>query len=86
MIEFIGWLGSVCFAVCGAPQAYHCYKTGNGKGISKPFIWIWLAGEILTMPYIYFTHGLDPIIFFNLTLNTIFILIILFYIYFPREN
>lgn len=85
MIELIGWLGAACFALCGLPQAYVCYKQGHGRGVSNLFMWIWLAGELLTMPYIYFTHGLDPVIFFNLTLNTIFIIIILRYIYFPRE-
>jgi len=85
MAEFLGWLGSFCFAICGIPQAYLCYKQGHGIGVSKLFIWIWLFGELFTMPYIYFNYGIDPVIFFNLILNTFFIIVIIRYIYFPRS-
>lgn len=86
MLELIGWLASLCFALCSIPQALQCYRQGHGIGLNKPFMWIWLAGELLMMPYVLGKHGFDGPIMFNLTVNTFFIIIILKYIYFPREN
>lgn len=85
MIEYVGWFASLCFALCALPQAYQCVKQGHGIGINKLFMWIWLSGEVSMMPYIVIKHGWDWPIMFNLTVNTFFIIVIMKYIYFPRE-
>ena len=86
MIELLGWISSFFFAVCGAPQAWVCYRQGHGRGISALFMWIWLMGELFAFPYILLKYGIDLPILTNLTVNTFFIVVILRYVYFPREN
>lgn len=85
LIDIVGWIASACFALCGAPQAWDCYKAGHGKGINKLFMWVWLSGELLMMPYVVLKHEWDWPIMTNLILNSFFILVILKYIYKPRE-
>ena len=74
-METIGWIGSILFAVCGIPQAYHCWKTGNARGLSWGFIGCWFFGEIFTLIYV-FPKSDWPLIF-NYTLNLVFLLVII---------
>jgi uncharacterized protein with PQ loop repeat len=86
MIELIGWVSSILFAICALPQAWACYKQGHGNGISKLFVWFWLLGELLVQVYVYNTHGLDLPLFLNYWGNSILIVFIMRYIYFPRSD
>ena len=79
LILFIGWLGGVSFAFCGAPQAIQVIKQGHAEGIAPLFIGLWALGEVCTMFYVYKTRGLDGPLFFNYTLNLAFISVILYY-------
>jgi len=83
MIEYAGWLGSMCLAVCGIPQAVTCYKQGHSDGISPTFLWLWVAGEVFASCYILATHNWPLII--NYAVNTVVVGIILKYKYFPRS-
>lgn len=80
--ELIGWIGAVCFAICGLPQARECYQRGNAEGINLSFINLWFFGEVLTLYYI-LPDKKWPLIF-NYILNLICILFILRYKFFPR--
>lgn len=75
MLEFIGWIGAICFAVCALPQAIHCYRTKSAEGIDNLFLILWVSGEILTLVYILGTSRQLPLIF-----NYIFNLACLFFI------
>jgi len=86
MIQIIGWLASICFAMCAAPQAILSYRQGHSKGISKTFLFLWLMGELLMMIYVPLSLGWDGPIMVNLIVNTAFILVILKYMYFPRRK
>lgn len=52
MLNHIGLLGVVLLAVCAAPQAWHCYQTGNADGISHGLLWSWWLGEICTLIFV----------------------------------
>ena len=80
LIKLIGWLGAMCFALCGLPQAMQVLSQGHASGVNPYFIGLWFGGEIFTMIYVYFTRGFDKPLFFNYTLNLVFISIILYYI------
>lgn len=86
IVDLLGWIASLAFSICAIPQAYQCYKQKHGKGINKLFMWIWLSGELLMMPYIIVKHNFDAPIMFNLITNTTFILVIMYYLYFPKET
>ena len=80
IIKLCGWIGAMCFAFCGLPQAIQVVQQGHAEGVSPYFIGLWFAGEILSMIYVYFTHGLDKPLFTNYVLNLAFISVILYYL------
>ena len=86
MIEVIGWTAGILFAFCGAPQAYLCYKQKHADGVSHLLIWMWLVGETLMQIYVYLKHGLDYPLLVNYWINSIFVMFIIRYKYFPRRN
>jgi hypothetical protein len=85
-MTWLGWLGSICFSVCGVPQAIECHIAGHGKGLSHAFIWLWAVGEILTLIYVLsLTVSLAPLIF-NYGFNLGTLIIIIRYKYWPRRR
>jgi len=79
MTKVLGWLGASLLALCGAPAAWDVFQKGTAEGYSSAFIFMWFAGEILTLLYIFLTHGFDKPLVFNYALNLTFISIILYY-------
>lgn len=77
LLEIIGWIGAIAFAVCGAPQAWQSYKTKTAEGVSSLFLYLWLIGEIATIIYV-IPKGHLPLLF-NYLANLVFISIILYY-------
>lgn len=84
MLDIIGWIGSFMFAICAIPQAWKCYKEKNGDGLSWPFILLWLGGEILT--FIYVWPKRDWPLLFNYTVNLASLLVIIYYMTWPKKN
>ena len=76
-MNIIGWLSSLFFCICGAPQAYKSYRERSSKGISTSFLLMWLGGELLGIAYILPKN--DYPILVNYLINLIFISIILYY-------
>lgn len=81
-VELLGWLGAICFAICGLPQAIKVVKDGHGNGLSKIFLWLWFWGEVLTLTYVCLSTFSWPL-FFNYSVNLTFLVIMLRYCYFP---
>ena len=77
MIELIGWIGSLAFAICGVPQAVECYKTRNADGLTWSFLFLWFIGELGTIIYV-IPRGDIPLLF-NYTCNFMCLLVILYY-------
>ena len=78
MIDYIGILGSILLAICGAPQCYTSFKTKNSDGVSALFLWLWGVGEILILIYVMCTT-MDPILIVNYVFNLIVVGIIAYY-------
>jgi uncharacterized protein with PQ loop repeat len=76
-MEYIGWTGSILFAICGLPQAIECYRNKNANGLSWGFLLCWFFGELFTM--IYIIPKMDMPLLFNYSLNMVFLIIILYY-------
>lgn len=77
-------IGTILLAFQGAPQAYKCYKDGNGNGLSPWFLWMWFLGEVFV--FIYVLYLVDWILLINYGLNIVIVSCILRYKYFPRET
>ena len=85
MIETIGWIGSILFAVCGVPQAWKSFKQKHSNGLSDGMLWAWFLGEILTMIYVYVEKFSWPLLF-NYGCNFLCLLVIMYYRYWPDQE
>jgi len=77
MIEIIGWLGSICLAVCGLPQAWMSYRDKHSHGISWAFVLLWAFGEAFALAYVY--DKLDLPLVTNYLTNILILGVILYY-------
>jgi uncharacterized protein with PQ loop repeat len=85
MIETIGWLGSILFAFCAAPQCIMSIRQGHSNGVSSLLLIMWGTGEILSIAYVLLKHGIDLPLLFNYLMNIIFVSVIMFYKFLPRK-
>lgn len=76
-LDRIGWIGSICFAICGLPQAIASWQQGHSDGISWLFLGLWFTGEVLTLIYV-MPKRQWPLIF-NYVCNLVFIAIVMYY-------
>lgn len=83
MIDIIGWIGSIIFAICGFPQAIKSYKDGHSNGIGWGLIILWELGELLTLIYV-LTKKEYPLII-NYIFNLISVSIIFWFKLFSRK-
>lgn len=70
-----GWVGSICLAFCGLPEALRALSA-EAYNISFAFTGLWFAGEVfLFVPAVLVIK--KPYVIFNITMNIIFIGIML---------
>lgn len=82
--ELWGYLSSLCFIVCGIPQAWQCLKSGTSKGLNSPFLWLWTFGEIFLIFYAYYLSSIP--MYLNAFFNLLCLGIIFKYLYYPRKE
>lgn len=56
MLELIGWIGGICFALCAIPQAYKSWKDGHSEGITWGLLILWIVGEVFSLVYVWPTQ------------------------------
>jgi len=86
MADFIGWTGSIAFAICGIPQAWECYKNGSARGINPFFIILWLIGEVCYVASVLMKFGWVNWMMFNYIVNIFSITVIIYYLALDRKN
>lgn len=77
VFEICGWLGSICLAICGLPQAWQSYKDKHSDGISWGFLLLWGFGEIFALAYVY--DKLDLPLLLNYATNIFILAVIIYY-------
>ena len=83
-MEAIGYVGAFLLAFCSLPQMIYSVKEGNSDGISWAFLLMWLAGEVITLYYIWGDVRIPLLL--NYSANIIFISVILKYKVLPRKK
>ena len=83
MMEIIGWVGTFCFAVCGMPQAWQCYREGHSRGLSWSFLLLWAGGEVFTITYLWPKQ--DWVLLTNYLLNSVSLILMLRYKIWERK-
>ena len=85
METVINYIGPLLLSICAIPLAVESIRSGNGRGISTMFLWLWFFGEILTIPQSVNKLGwVDPITL-NYLVNFVCLCITLRYKYWERK-
>lgn len=77
LFAVLGWLGSICLALCGVPQAIMSYKDRHSHGISWGFLVLWAFGELFALAYVY--DKLDLPLLLNYAVNILIVGVILYF-------
>jgi len=82
-MEIIGWLYTICFAVCYIPQIYKSLKTKKVDDVSVSLFLLSLLGYIAALTYTIGEIGLNLILITNYTLGGLcsFIMILIYFCY-----
>lgn len=84
LFEIMGWLGSICLAICGIPQAWQSFKDKHSHGISWGFVLLWSFGELFALAYVY--DKLDLPLLLNYATNILILAVILYYKINPKNT
>lgn len=84
MIEIIGWISAISFAICAIPQALQSFREGHSNGVNTLFLLFWMLGEVAGMVYVVML-GSYPLIF-NYLFNGVFLGVIIYFKLFPRRK
>ena len=84
IFEIMGWLGSICLAICGIPQAWQSMKDKHSHGISWGFVLLWAFGEIFALAYVY--DKLDLPLLLNYATNILILGVILYFKINPKNT
>jgi len=84
-MEIIGWIYTICFAVCYMPQIYKSLKTEKVDDISVSLFLLSLLGYIAALTYTIGEIGFNLILITNYILGGLCSLImILIYFYYKK--
>jgi uncharacterized protein with PQ loop repeat len=84
--KILGWVGSIIFALSAAPQAWITFKQGHTKGLSDSLLMMWFVGEIFSLKAMSSETVLIWYTIANYICNLAFLLIIIYYRFYPREQ
>ena len=87
-MEVIGWVYTVCFAICYVPQIVKSIKTKKVQDISISLFVLSLIGYLCASIYTVCTIGFNAVLLTNYTLGSIcsLIMIIVYFMYRCRLN
>lgn len=85
MSEIVGWIGSILFSLCAAPQAYKSWKQKHSRGLDWSFLLMWLLGGIFTIAYVSQKEDVLPLLV-NYYTNLSLLCVIIWYRLFPAES
>ena len=82
----IGWSAALILAFRSVPQVLKCIRQGNARGISKPFLWLWLIGSLMMIVYIVVSVNHDYVLLFAYTFSSVAACIIIRYKHWPTKR
>ena len=80
LINGIGWIGGIAFAISTIPQAVKVFKTKRAKDLSWAMLWILEVGEIFSFTYVIYGNIINDQYQWPLLINYIVNFFILGYI------
>lgn len=86
LIEFIGIVGAIIVTYSNLPQIVLFIKQGHAKGISLSSTWLGLIGIIFRATFLFYTVGMNLIIFIPYFFAIFCCVLTLYYIYRIKEE
>ena len=80
----MGWLGSICLALCGVPQAIQSWQDKHSHGISWGMLLLWAFGECFALTYVF--NKLDMPMVMNYGINIFVVALMLYYKIYPKKS
>ena len=84
MIELLGLIGAVAFALSGVPQAIKSWREGHSRGVAHGTVLLWLLGEAAMLAYAVGKYRSDFILMGNYAANFLVVGVIAWFKYRPR--
>lgn len=84
MMQSLGWIGHMLFALSAIPQAYMSFRQGHSQGISKGLLGMWFGGEGIAIVYGIYEQVPLPLMV-NYVINFTCLLVIIRYTVWPRN-
>lgn len=84
MIEFIGYLYSLLFALCYVPQTIKMIKTKHVDDVSITTFWTCFAAYILAIVYTIYGIGFNLVLLLNYGSGLFFCSVLIFSFYFIK--
>lgn len=78
-MNLIGWVGTICLALCGVPQAVACWRQGHARGLNTAMLILWFVGEVCYLVATVGEFGCVPWLLTNYGMNLLCLATILFY-------
>lgn len=80
----IGTISGILLAICGLPLMIATIREGRDYTPSL-FFWTWYLGELGMLSHVLINIGLDKGLLINYGFNCLFLSVICFYRFFPRN-
>jgi uncharacterized protein with PQ loop repeat len=80
----MGWLGSICLALCGVPQAIQSWQDKHSHGISWGMLLLWAFGECFALTYVF--NKLDMPMIMNYGINIFVVGMMLYFKIYPKKS
>ena len=80
----MGWLGSICLALCGVPQAIQSWQDKHSHGISWGMLLLWAFGECFALTYVF--NKLDMPMVMNYGINIFVVGLMLYFKIYPKKS
>ena len=80
----LGSIGALLFILCAVPLAWSTVRAGHCRGVSAPFLALWLAGELVMTAHVLLLPVLSVPLMVNYVLSTMLTGLVCWYRIWPR--
>jgi len=84
MVNLLGLVGTLAFALSALPQAWKCWRDGHARGVSAGLIALWFTGEICSAIYVLGAVSPKALLLVNYCFNALTVGVIAWYKVRPR--
>lgn len=86
LVEIVGVIGAVAFALSGIPQAIQSVRLGSSRGMAGGTVALWMVGEVAMLAYVLAKYPSDLALVGNYAVNLFLVGTIAWLWVFPRRT